>query len=55
MMLQKKKVAQGYVVTVKEQRVDMAMSRTFRDELSTLLQEKPATVVIDLSETLNEK
>ena len=39
------------VVTIKEARVDMAISRKLREELSEILTEKPMILVINLSET----
>ena len=51
MILVNKDKPQGIVVTVKESRVDMAISRKFKDELVALLKDKPALMVLDLGET----
>ena len=51
MLLTKVNVGGNVVVTIKEARVDMAISRKLREELSEILTEKPMILVINLSET----
>ena len=51
MLLTKVNFEGDIVVTIKEARVDMAISRKLRKELSEILTEKPMILVINLSET----
>ena len=51
MLLTKVNSGGNVVVTIKEARVDMAISRKLREELSEILTEKPTILVINLSET----
>lgn len=51
MQLYKKEIDGGVIVTIKENRIDMAISRKFREELSTILQKKPPVMILDLTET----
>jgi len=51
MLIEIEKIDQGVVVNVKPSRIDMAISRTFKEELSAQLKEKPAYFIINLKET----
>ena len=41
----------GIVLAVKETRIDMSISRKFREQVAKFLEKKPAVVVFDLDET----
>ena len=51
MLLTKTNIGGNVVVTIKQARVDMAISRKLKEELSEILTEKPMILVINLSET----
>lgn len=50
-MLTTKEVPEGVVVTLEDTRVDMAVSRKFRDELAKVIEKKPDLLVLDLTDT----
>ncbi len=50
-MLTTKEYDEGIVVTLQDTRVDMAVSRKFRDELGKVLEAKPQLLVLNLSDT----
>ena len=51
MLVVDKPYEHGVVLTVKEARIDMSISRKFRETVSNLLVKKPPIVIFDLQET----
>lgn len=50
MQIEKEEIKRGFLIRVKEPRIDMSISRAFRDQIEEILKEKPAVTVIDLEE-----
>ncbi|RME93175.1 MAG: anti-sigma factor antagonist [Candidatus Hydrogenedentota bacterium] len=48
-MISKKEVNGVLLLTVEQERVDMVISRQFKEELLESIQEKPANVILNLS------
>ncbi|MCX7633454.1 MAG: STAS domain-containing protein [Turneriella sp.] len=51
MLIVDKPFENGLILSVKETRIDMSISRKFREQVSKLLEKKPQIVVFDLAET----
>ena len=51
MNLLKKEIPNGLVIKVIESRVDMSISRKFKDDILELIKDHPKIVVLDLEET----
>ena len=51
MLVVDKPYEQGVVLTIKEARIDMSISRKFREIVGKFLEKKPPVVIFDLHET----
>lgn len=51
MLIVDKPFEKGVILAVKETRIDMSISRKFREQVSKYLEKKPAIVVFDMHDT----
>lgn len=51
MQIKSEPFEKGYIVTIDEKRIDMTISRTFRETVEHLIAEKPKTIIFDLQAT----
>jgi len=51
MLIVDKPFEKGVVLAVKETRIDMSISRKFREQVAKFLEKKPAIVIFDMHET----
>ena len=51
MLIVDKPFEKGVILSVKETRIDMSISRKFREQVSKFLEKKPAVVVFDMHDT----
>lgn len=51
MLIVDKPFEKGVILSVKETRIDMSISRKFREQVTKFLEQKPAIVVFDMQDT----
>lgn len=51
MELEEKEFAQGIIALIRENRIDMSISRRFLEEVRKIIEKKPGILVLDFEET----